>query len=92
MSSPKGRYYCRLGLYLGCLTAIATWGAVVAAAMSIVGRRFDVNFVIARAFHALASRVLGIKIEVEGEEYLETRPAVFMSNHQSMLDILFVAR
>lgn len=50
------------------------------------------NFIIARTFHALTSRVLGIKIEVEGEEYLETRPAVFMSNHQSMLDILSVAK
>jgi len=31
-------------------------------------------------------------VEVEGEEYLKTRPAVIVGNHQSMLDVLYLAR
>ncbi|KAL0576168.1 1-acylglycerol-3-phosphate O-acyltransferase [Marasmius crinis-equi] len=92
MSSSKGRYYVRFGVYAASLTVVATLGVFVGAAMAIVGHRYDVDFVIARIFYYLGSRVLGITIDVEGEEHLETRPAVYMSNHQSILDILFVAR
>jgi len=74
------------------MTAIATMGIVVAATMSLVGRRYDVNWVIARSFYALAGNVLDIRVEVEGEEHLSTKPAILLSNHQSMLDILFVGR
>jgi lysophosphatidate acyltransferase len=91
-SSPTGRYYVRVGLYIGTLTAVAAWGVVVAAAMSIVGRRFDVNYVVARSFYAIASRVLDIRVEIEGEDYMKTRPAVYMSNHQSMVDVLMLGR
>jgi len=35
---------------------------------------------------------MGIEFEVEGEGNLLTRPAVFISNHQSELDILFLGR
>ncbi|KIK64758.1 hypothetical protein GYMLUDRAFT_39718 [Collybiopsis luxurians FD-317 M1] len=91
-SSPRGQYYVRRGLYLSCMTAIATWGVAVAATLSLTGHRYDVNWVIARAFYALAGSVLDINIEVEGEEHLRTKPAVLLSNHQSMLDILFVGR
>jgi len=91
-SSPTGRYYVRVGLYIGTLTVVAAWGVVVAAALSVVGRRFDVNYVVARSFYAIASRVLDIKVEVEGEDYMETRPAVYMSNHQSMVDVLMLGR
>jgi lysophosphatidate acyltransferase len=74
------------------MTAIATWGIVVAATMSAVGHRYDVNWVIARTFYALAGSVLDIQVEVEGEEHVSTSPAVILTNHQSMLDILFVGR
>ncbi|KAJ4479047.1 hypothetical protein J3R30DRAFT_2709636 [Lentinula aciculospora] len=91
-SSPMRLYYFRRGLYLGCMTVVATWGIVVAATMSATGYRYDVNWVIARTFYALAGSVMDIKVEVEGEEHMLTKPAVLLSNHQSMLDILFVGR
>ncbi|KAL0070192.1 1-acylglycerol-3-phosphate O-acyltransferase [Marasmius tenuissimus] len=92
MSTPNGRYYVRLGVYVASMTMVATFSAVIGAVMAIAGHRYDVNFVVARTFYFLGSNVLGITIEVEGEEHLNTRPALYMSNHQSMLDILFVAR
>ena len=91
-ASPQGRYYIRVGLYLGCLSLVSTAGVFIAAGMSLVGRREDVNYVVARTFYALTSRVLDLRIEMEGEEHLGVRPAVLVSNHQSMLDVLFLAR
>jgi len=91
-SSPTGRYYIRQGVYVSSLVTVAACSIVVAAGMSAMGQRFDVNFVVARAFYAVTSRALDIEIEVEGEENLDQRPAVLMMNHQSMLDVLVVGR
>lgn len=91
-SSPTGRYYWRLTVFLGSLVVASTWGVVVAVGMTLVGHRNDVNFVVARTFYAVASYALDITVEVEGEEHLQTRPAVMVGNHQSMLDILYLGR
>jgi hypothetical protein len=91
-SSPTCRYYIRIGVYLGTLTLVATWGIVIGVAMSAAGKRYDVNYIIARTFYAIATRALDIKVEIENEEIVETRPVVFMSNHQSMLDIIMLGR
>ncbi len=44
-------------------------------------------------FGDLATALAGIEVRVEGEEYLwSRRPAVFIFNHQSGLDVLLVAK
>ncbi|CAK5275244.1 unnamed protein product [Mycena citricolor] len=97
-SWPLGRYYSRTVVYVSTMGFVATISAFVAAGMSAMGSRFDVNFVVARTFYYLAGSVLGITIEIEGEEYLRDEkdggamPAVLLANHQSMLDILPVGR
>ncbi|KAG7097466.1 hypothetical protein E1B28_004809 [Marasmius oreades] len=92
MSSAKGRYYVRLGIYFASLTTVATVVAFIGAVMAVGGHRDDVCFVSARLFYMLASRTIGITVKVEGEEHLQTRPAVYMGNHQSMLDVLFIGK
>jgi lysophosphatidate acyltransferase len=91
-SSPTARYYVRLGVYLTTLALVGAFSALLAAGMSLVGRRYDVNFVVARTFYFLAGQVTGMVVEVEGEEWLGTRPAVFMCNHQSVVDVLVLGR
>ncbi|KAH9948783.1 1-acylglycerol-3-phosphate O [Amylocystis lapponica] len=91
-SSPITRYYVRLALYLSTISVCSVWGVVCAVTMSLVGHRLDVNYVIARSFYFLTSRMLGVRFVVEGEEHLETRPAVLVGNHQSMMDIIYLGR
>ncbi|KAH8118426.1 1-acylglycerol-3-phosphate O [Phellopilus nigrolimitatus] len=91
-ASPLARYYVRLGLFLSTMGVCSVWGVFASIGMTLIGRRFDINWIVARSFYALASRLLGIYIEVEGEEHLAVKPAVMIGNHQSMLDILFVGR
>ena len=91
-ASPVGRYYTRLAVYVGTLVTVGSCSVIIAAGMSLIGRSTDVNSVVAWIFYALASRALGVKIDVEGEEHLDTRPTVLMSNHQSMLDILVLGK
>jgi len=91
-SSPVGRYYTRLAVYVGTLVTVGSFSFVIAAGMSLIGRSTDVNTIVAWIFYALAGRALDLKVEVEGEEHLDARPAVIMANHQSMLDVLVIGR
>jgi lysophosphatidate acyltransferase len=91
-SSPAARYYARAALYVYTLFSVATCSTAIAAGMLLIGRRYDTNYVVSRTFYAVCKRLMNIHVDVEGEEYLSTRPAVYMMNHQSMLDILVVAR
>ncbi|KAJ7886733.1 hypothetical protein B0H13DRAFT_2666640 [Mycena leptocephala] len=96
--SPHGRYYTRTAVYVGAMGFVATLGAFFAAGLSLANRRFDVNHAVARTFYVVAGTLLGWRIEVEGEEWLQDskdgggRPAVFMVNHQSMIDLLPLGR
>ncbi|KAJ7118538.1 hypothetical protein C8R43DRAFT_1035968 [Mycena crocata] len=97
-SIPRGRYYTRTFAYVGAIGFVATIGAFYAAGLSLVGKKFDVNHAVARTFYAVAGTLFGIRVEIEGEEWLQDtkdgggRPAVFMINHQSMLDLIPLGR
>jgi len=86
------RYYFRLGLYVSAVGVCSIWGVATSIAMTLIGRRFDINYIVARTLYALISRVIGITYTVEGEHHLEMKPAVLLGNHQSMLDIIFLGR
>jgi len=90
--TPSSRYYLRVVMFVTCLSMVGTASIFIALVMAIAGRKYDVNGVVAFTFYYIASRVLNITIEVEGEEHLETRPAVMVGNHQSMLDIIWLGR
>lgn len=90
--SPEVAYYAGLGLYGITITLASAFGLVAAIGMSAAGRKYDVNSVVARLFYAISSRAMGIRVDVEGIEHLQTRPAVLLSNHQSMLDIIILGR
>jgi lysophosphatidate acyltransferase len=90
--SPKARYYINVGIYLGTLVVASSCGATLGLLMYAARLKFDLNAFVARAFYTLAGRVLAIQVTIENPEYLDTRPAVLMVNHQSMLDVLIIGR
>ncbi|CCO30047.1 lysophosphatidate acyltransferase [Rhizoctonia solani AG-1 IB] len=57
-----------------------------------MGKRFDINYVVARSFYYVCGPLLGIDFVVEGEEHMSTPSAVYIGNHQTMLDILYLGR
>lgn len=90
--SPTCRYYIRLYVYMTTMATVGVAGSFLAAGMAMVGEKYNVQYVVGRTFYNLASRFMGIDVVIEGEEYLDTQPAVLMCNHQSVLDILTVGR
>lgn len=85
------RYYARICFYVGTLFTVASCSFVVAVGMTILGRPYDTNEIVALMFYTAINKGLNLKIEVEGEEHL-VKPSVYMSNHQSMIDVFVLGR
>ena len=84
---PKSRFYLRFVTAVLTMCAASSYGVVASIVLRYIGRKSLAQWTVARAFYLLLSP-LGIRFEVEDEQHLLTRPAVFVSNHQSELDIL----
>ena len=91
-TSPLARYYIRAVAYVGTLVSVASGCFVAAIGFTAVGKQHDVNHLVAKIFYAAVTRLFNITVEVEGEEHLNSRPAILMSNHQSMLDVIVIGR
>lgn len=92
---PAGRGSTGLGDVARTLT---TFGSVLPSLLAtlplrwLAGEREAVNLSLA-LWGGLASAVAGLKLMVEGEQHLwARRPAVFLFNHQSAMDVLIMTR
>ncbi|KAI5781211.1 hypothetical protein EDC01DRAFT_632950 [Geopyxis carbonaria] len=86
------RFYIRILSAYFLLVTCASYGVLASVLLRLVGRVSIAQWATARAFKNLGCPTMGIEFEIENEEALLTRPAVFVSNHQSELDILFLGR
>src|SRR5689334_8833305 len=72
----------------GMVGGFAT-GAVLGAATGSRREAVDLGTTFAGE---LGSMLAGVRLDVSGGEHLATRPAVFLFNHQSQLDVLILAK
>ena len=87
------RYYLRVSLYLSAMSVSSLYGVLIALPMTVAGRRFDINWAVARSFQKITSALLGFSWEVEGEENIQKdRSVVYVGSHQSMLDLMYLGR
>jgi lysophosphatidate acyltransferase len=91
-TSPLIRYYIRNILFICSVGFSSTVAFCAAVPLTLLGRRYDVNYIAARTFYATFGSLSGLRVLVEGEEHLKTRPCVLVGNHQSMLDLLYIGR
>lgn len=90
--SKTCRFFARILTAYVLLVTVAAYGVVASAVLRLVGRASIAQWATARAFAFIGCPIMGVEFIIEGEEKLLTRPAVFVSNHQSELDILFLGR
>ena len=75
----------------GALSVCAAWGVVVSILLRVVGKHRISQWVVARSFKYSMRWVAGVEFRViGGHEHLQTRPAIFVGNHQTALDVLFL--
>lgn len=90
--SSKAAFAARcLASYIALIVA-ALYGVVASIVLGILGQRQISQWTTARCFKYLMAAATGVTFEViDPEGYLDkTRPAVFIGNHQTELDVLML--
>ncbi|SLM39329.1 1-acylglycerol-3-phosphate acyltransferase [Lasallia pustulata] len=79
-----------LSSYL-CLLLCATYGVLAALLLRLTSHHLSTQHTVARAFKYSMLLLTGVRFDVvAGGPHLATRPAVFIANHQSELDVLLL--
>ena len=86
------RFLARVTTTILAIIVCASYGVVSSIALRLIGKSGLSQWTTARAYSNLLSPLLGIYFKVEHEERLLTRPAVFISNHQTDMDVLMLGR
>ena len=90
-SGPSFLY--RILLSYGVLVACAIYGVVASILLTLVGRRGIAQWATARAFKHSMRWTTGVRFRILGgsDRHLwDNRPAVFIGNHQTALDVLLL--
>ncbi|KAG5519924.1 hypothetical protein PMAC_000201 [Pneumocystis sp. 'macacae'] len=85
-------FWSKSFLYYFTLFISAYFGVVSSAILYLLGKSNISQWLTARVCNLITSSALRLKIQVENEFFMETRPCIFISNHQSELDILLLGR
>ncbi|KAL2872622.1 1-acylglycerol-3-phosphate O-acyltransferase SLC1 [Aspergillus lucknowensis] len=88
---PRLAFVARCLAAYGSLTLCAIYGVVASIILRLVGYGRVSQWATARSFKWVMRLTTGVWFDiVEGQEHLSTRPAVFIGNHQSELDVLML--
>lgn len=88
---PRAAFVARCLAAYGSLLLCATYGVLASIVLRIAGYGRISQWATARSFKWVMRYTTGVRFNiVEGAEHLNTRPAVFIGNHQSELDVLML--
>ncbi|KAI8983908.1 hypothetical protein BDB01DRAFT_722359, partial [Pilobolus umbonatus] len=87
----RGGYYHRHVVLVLCIGLSALYGVFASITLPLIGKRELINWSTARFHYRLASFFLGITATVEGKENVrKDGPAIYVCNHQTNVDIIFM--
>lgn len=88
---PRAAFLARCLAAYGSLLICAIYGVLASIVLRLVGYGRVSQWATARSFKWVMRYTTGVRFDiVEGVEHLSTRPAVFIGNHQSELDVLML--
>ena len=91
LGSQMASFYARLLVSYACLLVCATYGLIASLFLRLIGRHRISQWATARAFKYTMALTTGVRFEIiQGKQHLSTRPAVFVGNHQTALDVLLL--
>lgn len=86
------KFYAKSFVFGSLIVVCALYGVIAGIVLKLVGKEEYAQYTVARAFYYSFSRLLGVKITIKNSQYLQTKPSVVVSNHQSALDILILGK
>ncbi|KAA8652388.1 hypothetical protein EYZ11_007083 [Aspergillus tanneri] len=88
---PRAAFFARCFAAYGSLLLCAIYGVIASIILRLAGYGRVSQWATARSFKWVMRCTTGVQFDIiEGKEHLSTRPAVFISNHQSELDVLML--
>lgn len=89
---PKAAFVARVLASYMMLVACALYGVVASIVLTLVGKQQIAQWAVARAFHYSMLLTTGVEFVVDDPDNVlgSTRPAVFIGNHQTELDVLML--
>lgn len=88
---PRAAFVARCLAAYGSILLCATYGVIASIILRLVGYGRVSQWATARSFKWVMRYTTGVTFDIiEGEEYLTTRPAIFVGNHQTELDVLML--
>ncbi|KAJ9224656.1 hypothetical protein DTO169C6_2907 [Paecilomyces variotii] len=88
---PHAGFAARCLASYGSLLVCASYGVVASIVLRVAGYGRISQWATARSFKWVMRYTTGVQFDIiEGKEYLSTRPAVFIGNHQTELDVLML--
>lgn len=88
---PRAAFVARCLAAYGSLLVCAIYGVIASIVLRLVGYGRVSQWATARSFKWVMRLATGVTFEIiEGQEHLSTRPAIFVGNHQSELDVLML--
>lgn len=88
---PRAAFIARCLAAYGSLILCAVYGVIASIVLRLVGYGRVSQWATARSFKWVMRYTTGVRFDiVEGVENLSTRPAVFIGNHQTELDVLML--
>ena len=91
-SYRPARFWARAASTYAALLFSALYGSMAGILLRMVGRFTLSQWAGARCFCKLTEPLIGWSFEIENAARLYTRPAVFIANHQSEMDVLMLGR
>lgn len=90
--SKSAKFFVKSVLYGLSISGCALYGVIALIFLRLIGKPEYAQYTTARAFYYVVSILFRIKIKVKNEEYLRQHPAIYISNHQSALDVFMLGR
>ncbi|KAF7713109.1 1-acyl-sn-glycerol-3-phosphate acyltransferase domain-containing protein [Penicillium ucsense] len=88
---PRAAFVARCLAAYASLLVCAIYGVVASIVLRMVGYGRVSQWATARSFKWVMRLTTGVTFDIiEGKEHLSTRPAIFVGNHQSELDVLML--
>ncbi|CAN3359046.1 1-acyl-sn-glycerol-3-phosphate acyltransferase [Diutina catenulata] len=90
--SARIKFLVKSIVFAFSIAGCALYGVVASIFLRLIGKPQYSQYTVARAFLFVIGKLLRIKVRVKNEQYLRQNPAIYISNHQSALDVLVLGR
>ena len=87
---PRAAFYARILTSYLSLLLCAAYGVLASIGLRLAGHSCVSQWATGRSFKWVMRLTTGVQFAIEGQEHLSTRPAVFVANHQTELDVLLL--